>query len=55
VVAATTLLSPDHLDYIIEMASKEGNPEFLKSIIQRAEQTFAEKGYSLPVKIEGFR
>jgi hypothetical protein len=55
VFGATTFLGPDYLDYIIRMASEGGDPELLKNIVQLAQRAFAEKGYKLPVKIEGFR
>ena len=54
VFAATTFLSPDYLDHVIQMASKEGNPKLLNEIVQLAQQVFAKEGYRLPVKIQGF-
>jgi len=55
VFSATTFLSPDYLDHTIKLASKQGSSELLMGIVHLAQQAFAEKGYKLPVKIEGFR
>lgn len=55
VFAATTFLSPDYLDYIIQTSSEVGNPELLKQTVQSAQLIFTKEGYTLPVKIKGFR